>query len=174
MSSFSMSSPNCKKLALLLDWIHLTSPLCEAAESHMVLLPNSHSSKSTDHGHKITCQLKKTFHIPLISLFLSLFTLPPSLRTLDLEIEIRHHPEPCVYCSLKSNCPLNDSDDSLSPLDSTSPVSFDTAYFKNLANRGLLRSDPELFSGSASTDAHVTAYTNNPPAFFADFTTARI
>ncbi|XP_041989368.1 cationic peroxidase 1-like [Salvia splendens] len=77
--------------------------------------------------------------------------------------------------SLKSNCPLNGSDDTLSPLDSTSPVSFDTAYFKNLqTNRGLLHSDQELFSGSASTDAHVTAYTNNPPAFFADFATAMI
>ncbi|KAL1558785.1 NAD(+) salvage pathway protein, variant 2 [Salvia divinorum] len=77
--------------------------------------------------------------------------------------------------SLKSNCPFNGSDDSLSPLDSSSPLSFDTAYFKNLqANRGLLHSDQELFNGSASTDAHVTAYTNNPPAFFADFAMAMI
>ncbi|KAH6810855.1 Peroxidase superfamily protein [Perilla frutescens var. frutescens] len=76
--------------------------------------------------------------------------------------------------SLKSSCPFNGSDDTLSPIDASSPLSFDTAYFKNLvSNRGLLHSDQQLFSG-ASTDSIVTDYTNNPPAFFADFATAMI
>lgn len=77
--------------------------------------------------------------------------------------------------SLKSRCPLNGSDDALSPLDASSPLSFDTAYFRNLvSNRGLLHSDQQLFTAAASTDSIVTAYTNNPPAFFADFATAMI
>ncbi|KAL0419284.1 UNVERIFIED_CONTAM: Cationic peroxidase 1 [Sesamum radiatum] len=76
--------------------------------------------------------------------------------------------------SLKSNCPSSGSDDSLSPIDATTPVSFDNSYFKNLvSNKGLMHSDQQLFSG-ASTDSQVTAYTNNPAAFFADFASAMI
>lgn len=78
--------------------------------------------------------------------------------------------------SLKSNCPFNAtaSDDNLSPIDAATPLSFDTAYFSNLlANKGLMHSDQQLFSGAA-TDSAVTAYSDNPTAFFADFAAAMI
>ncbi|KAI8523481.1 hypothetical protein RHMOL_Rhmol13G0077100 [Rhododendron molle] len=74
--------------------------------------------------------------------------------------------------SLKSNCPTEGGDANLSSLDSTTPLIFDNAYFKNLANnRGLLHSDQQLFSGG-STDSLVTTYTTNPAAFYADFASA--
>ncbi|KAL9169493.1 hypothetical protein ABFS82_04G082500 [Erythranthe guttata] len=80
--------------------------------------------------------------------------------------------------SLKSNCPLTGGDDNLSPLDATSSLSFDTAYFKNLvSNKGLLHSDQQLFGGggaTTSTDSLVSGYANNPPAFFSDFASAMI
>ena len=76
--------------------------------------------------------------------------------------------------SLKSNCPNTGSDDNLSPLDVTSPVFFDNAYYKNLVNnKGLLHSDQQLFSGG-STDSQVTTYSSNPSAFFADFSNAMV
>ncbi|KAI3450263.1 hypothetical protein Pfo_006928 [Paulownia fortunei] len=76
--------------------------------------------------------------------------------------------------SLRSNCPTNGSDDNLSPLDANTPLSFDNGYFKNLiSNKGLMHSDQQLYSG-ASTDSQVTAYTNNPAAFFSDFANAMI
>ncbi|PRQ34725.1 putative peroxidase [Rosa chinensis] len=76
--------------------------------------------------------------------------------------------------SLKSNCPSSGSDDNLSPLDVTSPVFFDNAYYKNLVNsKGLLHSDQQLFSGG-STDSQVTTYSTTPLAFFADFANAMV
>ncbi|RZB69924.1 cationic peroxidase 1-like [Glycine soja] len=76
--------------------------------------------------------------------------------------------------SLKSNCPSTGGDSNLSPLDVTTSVLFDTAYFKNLINKkGLLHSDQQLFSGG-STDSQVTAYSNDPSAFYADFASAMV
>lgn len=76
--------------------------------------------------------------------------------------------------SLKSNCPNSGSDDNLSPLDVTSPVFFDNAYYKNLVNnKGLLHSDQQLFSGG-STDSQVTTYSTTASAFFADFANAMV
>ncbi|KAK9940939.1 hypothetical protein M0R45_017572 [Rubus argutus] len=76
--------------------------------------------------------------------------------------------------SLKSNCPSSGSDDNLSPLDVTSPVFFDNAYYKNLVNnKGLLHSDQQLFSGG-STDSQVTTYSTNPSAFYIDFANAML
>lgn len=76
--------------------------------------------------------------------------------------------------SLKSNCPITGSDDTLSPLDATSPVIFDNAYFKNLVNnKGLLHSDQQLFSGG-STDSHVTTYSTNSATFYVDFAHAMV
>ncbi|KAL8549003.1 hypothetical protein ACS0TY_008042 [Phlomoides rotata] len=76
--------------------------------------------------------------------------------------------------SLKPNCPLNGSDDNLSPMDASTPVFFDNAYFKNLINnKGLMHSDQQLYGGAA-TDSHVTTYANNPAAFFSDFSAAMI
>ncbi|XP_035546338.1 cationic peroxidase 1-like [Juglans regia] len=76
--------------------------------------------------------------------------------------------------SLKSNCPSTGGDDNLAPLDATTPVIFDNAYFKNLVNKkGLLHSDQQLFNGG-STDSQVTTYSNNPATFRADFANAMV
>ncbi|KAM1525599.1 hypothetical protein ACFX10_010047 [Malus domestica] len=74
--------------------------------------------------------------------------------------------------SLKSSCPTRGGDNNLSPLDVTSPTSFDNAYFRNLVSqKGLLHSDQQLFSGG-STDSQVKAYVSNPATFRADFANA--
>lgn len=76
--------------------------------------------------------------------------------------------------SLRPNCPSSGGDSNLSPLDATTSVLFDNAYFKNLVNqKGLLHSDQQLFGGG-STDSQVTAYSNNPTSFYADFASAMV
>jgi peroxidase len=76
--------------------------------------------------------------------------------------------------SVKSNCPSAGGDNNLSPLDVTSPTSFDNAYFKNLqSQKGLLHSDQELFNGG-STDGQVNAYSTNSASFFTDFANAMV
>ncbi|KAI8557199.1 hypothetical protein RHMOL_Rhmol05G0317700 [Rhododendron molle] len=76
--------------------------------------------------------------------------------------------------SVQSKCPSAGGDDNLSPLDVTSPTSFDNAYFKNLqSQKGLLHSDQELFNGG-STDAQVNAYSTNSASFFTDFANAMV
>ncbi|KAI4305350.1 hypothetical protein L6164_028721 [Bauhinia variegata] len=76
--------------------------------------------------------------------------------------------------SLKPNCPSTGGDNTLSPLDATSPVFFDNAYFKNLVKRkGLLHSDQQLFNGG-SADSQVTAYSTDPATFSADFANAMV
>ncbi|TKY56581.1 Cationic peroxidase 1 [Spatholobus suberectus] len=76
--------------------------------------------------------------------------------------------------SLKSNCPSTGGDSNLSPLDVTTNVLFDNAYYKNLINKkGLLHSDQQFFSGG-STDSQVTAYSNDASAFYADFASAMV
>ncbi|KAH7867467.1 hypothetical protein Vadar_033877 [Vaccinium darrowii] len=76
--------------------------------------------------------------------------------------------------SVKSKCPSTGGDDNLSPLDVTSPTSFDNAYFKNLqSQKGLLHSDQELFNGG-STDGQVNAYSSNSASFFTDFANAMV
>ncbi|XP_059669814.1 cationic peroxidase 1-like [Cornus florida] len=76
--------------------------------------------------------------------------------------------------STKANCPSTGGDNNLSPLDVTSPTTFDNAYFKNLqTQRGLLHSDQQLFSGG-STDAQVNTYASNSATFFTDFANAMV
>ncbi|KAF8042083.1 hypothetical protein BT93_A0629 [Corymbia citriodora subsp. variegata] len=76
--------------------------------------------------------------------------------------------------SLKANCPSSGGDNNLSPLDTTSPTSFDNAYFKNLQiQKGLLHSDQELFNGG-STDAQVNTYSSNSATFMTDFANAMV
>ncbi|KAI6698603.1 hypothetical protein NL676_018722 [Syzygium grande] len=76
--------------------------------------------------------------------------------------------------SLKANCPSSGGDNNLSPLDTTSPTSFDNAYFKNLQiQKGLLHSDQQLFSGG-STDAQVNTYSSNSATFMTDFANAMV
>ena len=75
---------------------------------------------------------------------------------------------------MKSNCPSAGGDDKLAPLDVTSPVSFDNAYFKNLRRKmGLLHSDQQLFNGG-STDFQVGAYSSDLGSFQIDFAKAMV
>ncbi|KAK6927176.1 hem peroxidase [Dillenia turbinata] len=74
--------------------------------------------------------------------------------------------------SLQSNCPSSGGDDNLSPLDTSSPVTFDNAYYKNLiGKKGLLHSDQQLFN-NGSADSQVSNYSSNSAYFFSDFAAA--
>ncbi|KAK7395004.1 hypothetical protein VNO78_15545 [Psophocarpus tetragonolobus] len=76
--------------------------------------------------------------------------------------------------SLKANCPSTGGGSNLANLDTTTPNTFDNAYFKNLQNKkGLLHSDQELFNGG-STDSIVNGYSSNPASFGTDFANAMI
>ncbi|XP_007033589.2 PREDICTED: cationic peroxidase 1 [Theobroma cacao] len=82
--------------------------------------------------------------------------------------------DPSFATSLRANCPSTGGDNNLSPLDTTSPTSFDNAYYKNLqSQKGLLHSDQQLFSGG-STDSQVNAYSSNLGSFRTDFANAMI
>ncbi|XP_059463000.1 cationic peroxidase 1-like [Corylus avellana] len=75
--------------------------------------------------------------------------------------------------SLQSQCPSTGGDDNLSPLDVTTPNTFDNAYFTNLKNnKGLLHSDQQLFTTGGSTNAQVNSYIANRAIFRADFANA--
>jgi peroxidase len=75
---------------------------------------------------------------------------------------------------LQANCPTTGGDDNLSPLDTTTPNTFDNAYYQNLQNQeGLFHSDQELFNGG-STDSDVDEYSSDPSSFANDFANAMI
>ncbi|XP_059462744.1 cationic peroxidase 1-like [Corylus avellana] len=77
--------------------------------------------------------------------------------------------------SLQSQCPSTGGDDNLSPLDVTTPNTFDNAYFTNLiSNKGLLHSDQQLFTTGGSTNAQVNTYSANSATFGTDFANAMI
>ncbi|KAM7526575.1 hypothetical protein LguiA_016477 [Lonicera macranthoides] len=76
--------------------------------------------------------------------------------------------------SVRANCPNSGGDNNLSPLDATSPTSFDNAYFINLQSQsGLLHSDQQLFNGG-STDSQVNTYASNSATFLTDFANAMV
>ncbi|KAJ1402464.1 Secretory peroxidase [Sesbania bispinosa] len=76
--------------------------------------------------------------------------------------------------SLQANCPTSGGDNNLSPLDTTTPNTFDNAYYRNLQNKkGLFHSDQVLFNGG-STDSIVNGYSSNPLSFRADFANAMV
>ncbi|KAJ4972281.1 hypothetical protein NE237_005380 [Protea cynaroides] len=76
--------------------------------------------------------------------------------------------------SLKLKCPSTGNDNNLFPLDTTSPTSFDNAYFKNLVyKKGLLHSDQQLYKGG-SVDSQVTTYSTSSSTFFIDFAHAMV
>ncbi|XP_021290322.1 cationic peroxidase 1-like [Herrania umbratica] len=82
--------------------------------------------------------------------------------------------DPSFATSLRANCPSTGGDNNLSPLDTTSPTTFDNAYYKNLqSQKGLLHSDQQLFSGG-STDSQVNAYSSNLGSFTTDFANAMV
>ncbi|XP_021723170.1 cationic peroxidase 1-like [Chenopodium quinoa] len=78
--------------------------------------------------------------------------------------------------SLQANCPSNGGDNNLSPLDTTSPTTFDNAYFTLLlTQQGLLHSDQQLFSGNGgTTDSQVSSYSSSSSTFFTDFANAMV
>lgn len=76
--------------------------------------------------------------------------------------------------SVKANCPSTGGDNTLSPLDVATPVTFDNKYYSNLiGQKGLFHSDQELFNGG-STDSLVTSYSTAQNTFFADFAAAMV
>lgn len=82
--------------------------------------------------------------------------------------------DPSYAKSQQANCPIIGGDDNLSPLDTTTPNFFDSAYYRNLLNKkGLLHSDQQLFNGG-STDSKVLEYANNPLLFRSDFANAML
>ncbi|KAH7658277.1 Class I peroxidase protein [Dioscorea alata] len=76
--------------------------------------------------------------------------------------------------SLQGKCPSSGGDNNLSPLDLSTPTSFDNSYYKNLINsKGLLHSDQQLFN-NGSTDSQVNTYSSNGAKFNSDFTSAMV
>ncbi|XP_072997301.1 cationic peroxidase 1-like [Typha latifolia] len=76
--------------------------------------------------------------------------------------------------SLQANCPSSGGDDNLSPLDASTPSTFDNYYYKNLVNKkGLLHSDQQLYNGG-SADSQVTTYSTNMAQFYSDFAAAMV
>lgn len=76
--------------------------------------------------------------------------------------------------SLQGKCPSSGGDNNLSPLDMSTPTSFDNSYYKNLINlKGLLHSDQQLFN-NGSTDSQVNTYSSNGAKFNSDFTSAMV
>lgn len=76
--------------------------------------------------------------------------------------------------SLQANCPTTGGDNNLSPLDTTTPNTFDNSYYKNLQNqKGLFHSDQELFN-DGSTDSDVDEYSSNASTFATDFANAMV
>ncbi|XP_057435355.1 cationic peroxidase 1-like [Lotus japonicus] len=76
--------------------------------------------------------------------------------------------------NLQGNCPFNGGDSNLSPLDTTSPTTFDNGYYRNLqSKKGLFHSDQVLFNGG-STDSQVNSYVTNPASFKTDFANAMV
>ncbi|CAN4080859.1 unnamed protein product [Withania somnifera] len=74
----------------------------------------------------------------------------------------------------RRQCPQEDQNGNLAPLDLVTPNQLDNNYFKNLRQRkGLLQSDQVLLSGG-STDDIVLEYSNSPRAFASDFAAAMI
>ncbi|PNX83324.1 peroxidase, partial [Trifolium pratense] len=82
--------------------------------------------------------------------------------------------DPTFATSLQANCPTTGGDDNLSPIDTTTPNTFDNAYYQNLQNKkGLFHSDQQLFNGG-STDDDVDQYSSDPSSFATDFANAMI
>ena len=65
-------------------------------------------------------------------------------------------------------------DNKIAPLDLQTPTAFDNYYYKNLIKqKGLLRSDQQLFNGG-STDSLVKKYSHDTETFYSDFVNAMI
>nr|ACN60163.1 class III peroxidase [Tamarix hispida] len=76
--------------------------------------------------------------------------------------------------SLQANCPSTGGDNNLSPLDTSSPTTFDVGYYTDLiGQKGLLHSDQQLYNGG-STDSQVTSYSSSSSTFLTDFGTSMI
>ncbi|KAM0864581.1 hypothetical protein ACQ4PT_043834 [Festuca glaucescens] len=81
--------------------------------------------------------------------------------------------------ALKGNCPrpTGSGDTNLAVLDTTTPTSFDNAYYRNLqSQKGLLHSDQVLLNGAGSrrTRKLVGTYASTPSQFARDFAVAMV
>ncbi|CAI8612909.1 unnamed protein product [Vicia faba] len=82
--------------------------------------------------------------------------------------------DPDFATSLQANCPTTGGDDNLSPIDTTTPNTFDNSYYKNLQDqKGLFHSDQVLFNGD-STDSDVDQYSSDASSFATDFGNAMV
>nr|AII99880.1 peroxidase [Cicer arietinum] len=82
--------------------------------------------------------------------------------------------DPTFAASLQANCPTSGGDNNLSPLDTTTPDTFDNSYYTNLQSQmGLFHSDQELFN-QGSTDSIVDGYSSDPSSFETDFANAML
>ncbi|QHO36391.1 cationic peroxidase 1-like [Arachis hypogaea] len=86
--------------------------------------------------------------------------------------------DPSFAEAMKALCPSakGDGDDNLSPFDSTTPDTFDNAFYQNLVNqRGLVHSDQQLYAnGAGITDSQVFMYSRNFGRFKKDFADAMV
>nr|AFK48300.1 unknown [Lotus japonicus] len=84
--------------------------------------------------------------------------------------------DPLFATSMQEDCALDsgDTDNNVSPFDSTTPFVFDNAFYKNLLiQKGLVHSDQQLFAnGTGSTDKQVMRYSKNFGGFKKDFAAA--
>ncbi|KAI7998207.1 Cationic peroxidase 1 [Camellia lanceoleosa] len=97
-------------------------------------------------------------------------------RCLTFQTRINNEPniDSQFAASLRANCSSNGDLNILFPLDTTTPMAFDNAYFKNLqSQKGLLHSDQQLFSGGYA-DRFVNTYSSNSTTFFSDFASAMV
>ncbi|XP_009627391.1 suberization-associated anionic peroxidase 1-like [Nicotiana tomentosiformis] len=79
---------------------------------------------------------------------------------------------PAMKSTLKCNCPVNNNDTNLVPLDLITPNFFDKAYYDDLnRNQGLLFSD-QVLTGNSTTNDFVRSYSNNGFLFLRDFNAA--
>ncbi|MED6159115.1 NAD(+) salvage pathway protein [Stylosanthes scabra] len=86
--------------------------------------------------------------------------------------------DPSFAEAMRALCPSGDGDgdDNLAPFDSTTPDTFDNAFYQNLVNqRGLVHSDQQLYAnGAGITDSQVIMYSRNFGRFKKDFGDAMV
>ncbi|KAK3156447.1 hypothetical protein QOZ80_2AG0107420 [Eleusine coracana subsp. coracana] len=98
---------------------------------------------------------------------------PPPPREM-VALSGAHTIDPTYGETLQSRCSRTSGDDNLTPLDVTSPDSFDGSYFRDLfRQKGLFHSDQALFD-RGSTSVFVSVYASSEVLFRSDFANAMV